>query len=169
MRSSRAAWTRPGQIPALSSRLLIAAALILTAALVLAISSANRPTAGPIPDVVVRPAADARVGPVPERTATTDTGHRRVVVDRSSVATSEDGRATASNRVEVVVGDADGRGQGVVVHSSGTATANTGGNVVTGDGTITTGDATAIGNDTTVGVEPTPKGDGAEKGEKPEK
>jgi len=145
---------------------LAAAAILIAAALAVAIGNAGRPPDSPGPtNLVVRPAGGSRATqppatPLPSQ-ATSPEARARVEVVRSSEATSEDGRATASNRTTVEVGQGQG-GPAVVVHSSGTATANTGGNVITGNGTITTGDATAVGNDTAVTTVETGK-DGAGK------
>ncbi|MGH3849674.1 MAG: hypothetical protein ACRDRT_08220, partial [Pseudonocardiaceae bacterium] len=61
---------------------------------------------------------------------TTNSGpeHQRIIIDRRSEATSQDGRATASNQIRVTQDEPPkGSGSGpVVVNSSGTAEANTG-------------------------------------------
>ncbi len=137
-----------------SRRALVAVALLLGTALGVAVAAnAQRPVPA-APEIVVVPAADegttsttaARASATVKRTGSATSAE---VVETSSEAVSKDGRAEASNRTRVVTGD----GKGVVVEISGTASANTGGNVVTGDGTVTTGDASAVGND--LMVEPT--------------
>jgi len=136
----------------------VAVALVLLSVAVLALSanrrSDNRLLNRPVANLVVKPATEsakveATDSPPDRSPAFGPTGQskpdRRVITDRTSQATSDDGRATSSGRTVVAVDGPDGP---VIVHTEGIATANTGGNEITGDGTITTGPATAIGNAT---------------------